>query len=63
VLTFDRARLPEVNDRAMAIRLALQDWCGWFEQRLRANPENWLFWLDKRWSRFLRATPNIADAA
>jgi len=63
VLNFDRARLPEVGDRAGAVRLALQDWCGWFEKRLRANPENWLFWLDKRWSRFLRTTPGMGGAA
>jgi lauroyl/myristoyl acyltransferase len=57
VLMFDRAPAPSVNDRATAIRMAVEDWCRWFEERLRANPENWLFWLDRRWSHFLRTVP------
>ena len=56
VAAFDR--VPAVaGDRDAAVRAGVQDWCRWFEEKLRANPENWLFWLDKRWSRFLRATP------
>jgi hypothetical protein len=27
---------------------------------LRISPENWLFWLDRRWSRFLTETPRAA---
>jgi lauroyl/myristoyl acyltransferase len=46
---------PAGCDRTAVTRAALQSWCDWFEQELRRNPENWLFWLDKRWSRFLRA--------
>jgi lauroyl/myristoyl acyltransferase len=58
VVMFDRApAIPGAGDRDAAVRAAAQDWCRWFEEKLRANPENWLFWLDKRWSRFLRATP------
>jgi lauroyl/myristoyl acyltransferase len=59
-------RVPSIidhSDRDAAIRASAQDWCRWFEEKLRANPENWLFWLDKRWSRFLRANPRMADAA
>jgi KDO2-lipid IV(A) lauroyltransferase len=57
VLTFERAPAPPDNDdREATIRACLQDWCDWFEEKLRSNPENWLFWLDKRWSRFLRET-------
>ena len=63
VLSFDRAPMPEAADRATAIRIAVQDWCRWFEEKLRANPENWLFWLDKRWSRFLRTIPRAPGAA
>ncbi|HEY1540967.1 MAG TPA: lysophospholipid acyltransferase family protein [Xanthobacteraceae bacterium] len=63
LLRFDRAPLPDAADRATAIRIAVQDWCRWFEDRLRANPENWSFWLDKRWSRFLRTTPRASGAA
>jgi lauroyl/myristoyl acyltransferase len=57
MLVFDRAPAPTVDDRATAISMAVQDWCCWFEERLRAAPENWLFWLDRRWSHFLRTAP------
>jgi lauroyl/myristoyl acyltransferase len=58
VLRFDRAPPPpDTDDREAAIRVCLQEWCHWFEEKLQANPENWLFWLDKRWYRFLRETP------
>ena len=56
-LSFERAPRAEGEDREAAIQSCAQDWCRWFENGLRANPENWLFWLDKRWSRFLRETP------
>ena len=57
LLSFERAPLPDHGDRDAAIRMCAQDWCRWFERELRANPEIWLFWFDKRWSRFLRETP------
>jgi lauroyl/myristoyl acyltransferase len=61
---FERAPLLyDSRDRDMAIRAAVQDWSNWFEERLRANPENWQFWLDKRWTRFLRATPRTVNPA
>ena len=44
-------------DDSAAIAVAAQDWCHWFEDKLRNNPQDWLFWLDKRWSQFLRTTP------
>jgi lauroyl/myristoyl acyltransferase len=59
-------RVPESfdsSDRDVAIRASVQDWCRWFEEKLRANPENWLFWLDKRWSRFLREPPGSSGLA
>jgi lauroyl/myristoyl acyltransferase len=63
VAVFDRAPLAlDGGDRDAAIRAGVQDWCRWFEKKLAANPENWLFWLDKRWSRFLRTTPRAAGA-
>ena len=63
VAVFDRATLTvDGHDRDTAIRAGVQDWCRWFEQKLAANPENWLFWLDKRWSRFLRTTTRAASA-
>jgi lauroyl/myristoyl acyltransferase len=62
LLTFERAPPPASGDRDAAIHAAVQDWCRWFEERLRSHPENWLFWLDKRWSHFLRATPRASGA-
>jgi len=64
VAIFERVA-PSVDsgDRDAAIRAGAQDWCRWFEEKLRANPENWMLWLDKRWSRFLRATPRASGAA
>jgi lauroyl/myristoyl acyltransferase len=35
----------------------LQSWCRQFEQYLCENPQNWRFWLDKRWSGTFRS-PN-----
>jgi lauroyl/myristoyl acyltransferase len=59
---FDRVPLAlDARDREAAIQAGVRDWCRWLEQKLRAHPENWLFWLDKRWSRFLRATPRASD--
>ena len=61
VVAFERAPIAlDHHERDAAIRAALQDWCKWFEAKLRENPENWLFWLDKRWSQFLRATPRAS---
>jgi lauroyl/myristoyl acyltransferase len=53
-------RAPELAhtpDRNSAVRAAVQDWSTWFEQRVKETPENWLFWLDKRWMRIWRAVP------
>lgn len=63
VAIFDRApQFFDSPDRDTAVRAGIRDWCRWFEEKLRANPENWLFWLDKRWSRFLRTTPLSSGA-
>ena len=62
VVAFERAPAFDGSDRDAAVRAAVQDWCRWFEDKLRESPENWLFWLDKRWSRFLHATPRISGA-
>lgn len=53
---------PDSGNRDAAVRAAVQEWCRWFEAKLQADPENWLFWLDKRWTHFLRTTPRMADA-
>jgi len=61
IVAWERAPTPpETDDREAAILAAAQDWCRWFEGKLQENPENWLFWLDKNWSRFLRETPREA---
>lgn len=58
LVQLERAPNPPADcDRAAATAGALQSWCGWFERKLQIHPENWLFWLDKRWSRFLRTQP------
>jgi lauroyl/myristoyl acyltransferase len=63
LVMFDRAPLHlDASDRDASIRAAVHNWCQWFEEKLRANPENWQLWLDKRWSRFLRATPRVPGA-
>ena len=64
VVRWDYADIPhDSGDRNGAVRAAAQDWCLWFEDKLRANPENWLFWLDKRRSHFLRAGSSASRAA
>jgi lauroyl/myristoyl acyltransferase len=63
LVMFERVSLPaDGADQDEAIRLAVGDWCRWIEEKLRAHPENWLFWLDKRWSRFLQATARVPGA-
>ena len=63
VVTWERApSIIDSSDRDAAIRNSAQDWCRWFEEKLRANPENWLFWLDRRWSRFFRSIPRTQGA-
>ena len=55
---FDRApSMLGAGDHDATLRAAVLDWCGWFEDKLHAAPDNWLFWLDKRWSRFLTTAP------
>jgi lauroyl/myristoyl acyltransferase len=38
-----------------AVRGAVRDWAGRLDEFLHRAPENWMFWLDKSWSRTLRA--------
>lgn len=46
--------LPKSGDRDAALRDGLQRWCSHFEATLRRSPADWLFWLDKGWTRVLR---------
>jgi KDO2-lipid IV(A) lauroyltransferase len=49
------------GDRDAAITALAQEWATLFEEFIRAHPDMWQFWLDKRWSRWLRESPR-ADA-
>lgn len=45
--------------RDETLRNGLQRWCDQFEQSLRRSPADWLFWLDKAWTRVLRQPPVV----
>lgn len=57
------AQPPEGSSRDATMHFGLQDWCNWLEAHLRVHPEDWLFWLDKSWSRALRSVPRTDEAA
>jgi predicted LPLAT superfamily acyltransferase len=42
------------GDRTATLARGMQDWATCFDAFLRREPEAWLFWLDKRWSRHWR---------
>jgi KDO2-lipid IV(A) lauroyltransferase len=44
------------GDKTAAIQGAMNRFWGRLEAYLTSAPENWMFWLDKRWQRALRAT-------
>jgi lauroyl/myristoyl acyltransferase len=46
---------PVSGDRERTLRDGLQAWCSHIEDYLRRRPENWMFWLDKRWAHALAA--------
>jgi KDO2-lipid IV(A) lauroyltransferase len=46
--------LPAECSREQVSQEGMQRWCEQVEGYLRRQPENWLFWLDKRWTRVLR---------
>ncbi len=50
--------LPK-GGREEALREGLQRWCWQFESDLRRSPADWLFWLDKAWTRVLRQAPVV----
>jgi lauroyl/myristoyl acyltransferase len=41
------------GDRDRDIAVAAQEWADRFERFVRAHPDMWQFWLDKRWRRWL----------
>jgi KDO2-lipid IV(A) lauroyltransferase len=44
-----------IGDREKVAREVLQDWCHRCQAFLKKNPEHWMFWLDKRWTRAIRS--------
>ena len=48
-------QIPRTGDRDTALRDGMQEWGRHWEQNLRRFPENWLFWLDKNWTRIWRS--------
>jgi len=42
------------GNREAIIHTGVQEYAGRFEDYLRRFPENWMFWLDKRWTRVWR---------
>lgn len=64
VLRWQRAPDPsDYSDRHEAVRHGMQAWCDFVEAHLERQPEDWLFWLDKNWTRLLRSTPRGSAAA
>jgi lauroyl/myristoyl acyltransferase len=41
------------GDRHLDMAVAAQEWADRFERFVRAHPDMWQFWLDKRWRRWL----------
>ena len=57
------ARFVPDTDPNGAAQRGMQAWCDWFEAYLRQYPENWMFWLDKRWTRVLRTQSRARQAS
>jgi lauroyl/myristoyl acyltransferase len=52
VLRFDEPiEFPKKGDRDALVRAGLEEWCRTYEARFRAAPQDWMFWLDKRWTK------------
>ena len=43
------------GSRKSRISQGMQMWCDLFAERIQCAPEDWLFWLDKRWSKVFRS--------
>lgn len=55
VLSFSEPRwLPGGAGGEHVLREGLQTWVSSLEQYLFRHPENWMFWMDKRWTRVLQ---------
>ena len=49
----DRMEITLTGDRDPDVAAVAQEWTTRFERFIRAHPDMWLFWLDKRWRRWL----------
>jgi lauroyl/myristoyl acyltransferase len=47
-------QLSASGNRGELAHAAVQDWCRRYEAYLQECPEDWMFWLDKRWTKVLR---------
>lgn len=54
--------VPERGD-AGVIQAAMQEWATRFEAFARRRPDMWLFWLDRRWGRWLEQPAGAMGAA
>jgi lauroyl/myristoyl acyltransferase len=48
--------VDEAGDRDSRVADAAQQWTALFEEFVRAHPDMWQFWLDKRWARWLEVS-------
>jgi KDO2-lipid IV(A) lauroyltransferase len=56
VIRFDAPlEFPSGGNREATIQAGMQEYATRLEDYLRRFPENWMFWLDKRWTRIWQA--------
>lgn len=48
------------DDLKTRLTEGLQSWCREFEERVLTSPQDWMFWLDKRWTKVFRSQSNGA---
>jgi lauroyl/myristoyl acyltransferase len=51
--------IVSTGDRDRDVAAMAQEWTTRFERFVRAHPDMWLFWLDKRWRRWLAAPSSV----
>jgi lauroyl/myristoyl acyltransferase len=56
-------RFPPAKDREAIQRAGMQAWGSRCQEDLRKSPENWMFWLDKNWTRVLRTPAEAVPVA
>ena len=61
VVVYEPLELAKTSDLEAALRDGLQRWCVLFEAQLHGSPGDWLFWLDKGWTKVLRRPAEPGD--